>query len=293
MTDKKEVWTIGKILDWTKQYFKEKGVESPRLDAEVLLSHIVKCDRIHLYVNFDRPLMQEELNRYRSAVKLRAQRVPVAYILGEKEFMGHTFRVTEDVLIPRPDTEILVEEAIRLLADKPSVRIVDIGTGSGAIILSVLLGVEGATGVAVDLSEKALRVAQSNSERLGVCDRVELRHGDLYAPIAGEKYDMIVSNPPYIPVCDMRALSPEVHKEPKMALVGGTDGLDFYRRLIDGAPSLLNEGGMVLFEVGIHQAHQVARLGRERGFSETRILNDYAGIERVVVLGGYGKAVEE
>lgn len=293
MTDKKEVWTIGKILDWTKQYFKEKGVESPRLDAEVLLSHIVKCDRIHLYVNFDRPLMQDELNRYRTAVKLRAQRVPVAYILGEKEFMGHTFRVTEDVLIPRPDTEILVEEAIRLLADKPSVRIVDIGTGSGAIILSVLLDVEGATGVAVDLSEKALAVAQSNSERLGVGDRVELRHGDLYAPIAGEKYDMIVSNPPYIPVCDMQMLSPEVHKEPEMALVGGTDGLDFYRRLIDGAPSLLNEGGMVLFEVGIHQAQEVARLGRERGFSETRILNDYAGIERVVVLGGYGKAVEE
>lgn len=293
MTDKKEVWTIGKILDWTKQYFKEKGVESPRLDAEVLLSHIVKCDRIHLYVNFDRPLMKEELNRYRNAVKLRAQRVPVAYIIGEKEFMGHTFGVTEDVLIPRPDTEILVEEAIRLLTDKPSVRIVDIGTGSGAILLSVLCDVEGATGVAVDLSEKALAVAKSNGERLGVCDRAEFRHGDLYAPIAGEKYDMIVSNPPYIPVRDMKTLSPEVHKEPEMALVGGADGLDFYRRLIDGAPSLLNEGGLVLFEVGIHQAQEVARLGRKRGFSETRILNDYAGIERVVVLGGYGKAVEE
>ncbi len=293
MTDKKEVWTIGKILDWTKQYFKDKGVESPRLDAEVLLSHIVKCDRIHLYVNFDRPLMADELAAYRRAVKMRAQRIPVAYILGEKEFMGHTFRVTQDVLIPRPDTEILVEEAIRLLADKPSPRIVDIGTGSGAIILSVLLDVEGATGVAVDLSEKALAVAQSNGERLGISERVAFRHGNLYAPIAGEKYDMIVSNPPYIPVCDMEMLSPEVHKEPEMALVGGTDGLDFYRRLIDGAPTFLNEGGMVLFEVGIHQAHQVARLGRERGFSETRILNDYAGIERVVVLGGYDKAVEE
>lgn len=292
MTDKKEVWTIGKILDWTKQYFKEKGVESPRLDAEVLLSHIVKCDRIHLYVNFDRPLMKEELAAYRQAVKLRAQRVPVAYILGEKEFMGHTFRVTKDVLIPRPDTEILAEEAIRILKDKGLARIADIGTGSGAILVSVLLGAEEATGVAVDLSPKALAVAQANGERLGVKARAEFRLGDLYAPLAGETFDMIVSNPPYIPVGDMAELAPEVHCEPQMALVGGADGLDFYRRLIDGAPAMLNDGGVVLFEVGIRQAQEVARLGRERGFGEARILNDYAGIERVVVLGGYGKAVE-
>lgn len=292
MTDKKEVWTIGKILDWTKQYFKEKGVESPRLDAEVLLSHIVKCDRIHLYVNFDRPLMKEELAAYHRAVKMRAQRIPVAYILGVKEFMGHDFCVTQDVLIPRPDTEILVEEAIRLLGGKTEARIVDIGTGSGAILLSVLLADDDVTGVAVDLSPKALDVAKSNAERLGVAERAEFRLGDLYAPIKGERFDMIVSNPPYIPVRDMAVLAPEVCREPEMALVGGADGLDFYRRLIDGAPSLLKDDGVVLFEVGIHQAQEVARLGRERGFGEARILNDYAGIERVVVLGGYDKVVE-
>lgn len=236
--------------------------------------------------------MKEELAAYHRAVKMRAQRIPVAYILGEKEFMGHTFRVTQDVLIPRPDTEILVEEAIRLLEGKTNPCIVDIGTGSGAIILSVLLDVEGATGVAVDLSEKALAVAQSNGERLGVSERVAFRLGNLYAPVKGERFDMIVSNPPYIPVCDMATLAPEVHREPEMALVGGTDGLDFYRRLIDGAPQILTEDGVVLFEVGIHQAQEVARLGRVRGFAEARILNDYAGIERVVILGGYGKAVE-
>ena len=291
MTDRKEVWTIGKILNWTKQYFEEKGVDSPRLDAEVLLSHILKCDRIHLYVNFDRPLVGEELSSFRQMVKARAQRMPVAYILGEKEFMGHSFRVTPDVLIPRPDTEILVEEAIRLLAEKEAPRIVDIGTGSGAILLSVLKGTEGSTGVAVDLSPAALAVAKSNGERLGLADRAEFRLGDLYAPVDG-LFDAILSNPPYIPVHDMEGLSPEVKQEPEMALVGGADGLDFYRRLIDDAPRYLKEGGIVLFEVGIHQAQDVAELGKRRGFSAQRILPDYAGIDRVVVLSDYDKAVE-
>ncbi|MBQ5746174.1 MAG: peptide chain release factor N(5)-glutamine methyltransferase [Selenomonadales bacterium] len=291
MTDRKEVWTIGKILNWTKQYFEEKGVDSPRLDAEVLLSHILKCDRIHLYVNFDRPLVGEELSSFRQMVKARAQRMPVAYILGEKEFMGHSFRVTPDVLIPRPDTEILVEEAIRLLAEKEAPRIVDIGTGSGAILLSVLKGTEGSTGVAVDLSPAALAVAKSNGERLGLADRAEFRLGDLYAPVDG-LFDAILSNPPYIPVRDMDGLSPEVKQEPEMALVGGADGLDFYRRLIDDAPRYLKEGGIVLFEVGIYQAQDVAELGKRRGFSAQRILPDYAGIDRVVVLSDYDKAVE-
>lgn len=291
MTDRKEVWTIGKILNWTKQYFEEKGVDSPRLDAEVLLSHILKCDRIHLYVNFDRPLVGEELSSFRQMVKARAQRMPVAYILGEKEFMGHSFRVTPDVLIPRPDTEILVEEAIRLLAEKEAPRIVDIGTGSGAILLSVLKGTEGSTGVAVDLSPAALAVAKSNGERLGLADRAEFRLGDLYAPVDG-LYDAILSNPPYIPVRDMEGLSPEVKQEPEMALVGGADGLDFYRRLIDDAPRYLKEGGIVLFEVGIGEAQDVAELGKRRGFSVQRILPDYAGIDRVVVLSDYDKAVE-
>ena len=291
MTDRKEVWTIGKILNWTKQYFEEKGVDSPRLDAEVLLSHILKCDRIHLYVNFDRPLVGEELSSFRQMVKARAQRMPVAYILGEKEFMGHSFRVTPDVLIPRPDTEILVEEAIRLLAEKEAPRIVDIGTGSGAILLSVLKGTEGSTGVAVDLSSAALAVAKSNGERLGLADRAEFRLGDLYAPVDG-LFDAILSNPPYIPVRDMEGLSPEVKQEPEMALVGGADGLDFYRRLIDDAPRYLKEGGIVLFEVGIGEAQDVAELGKRRGFSVQRILPDYAGIDRVVVLSDYDKAVE-
>lgn len=291
MTDRKEVWTIGKILNWTKQYFEEKGVDSPRLDAEVLLSHILKCDRIHLYVNFDRPLVGEELSSFRQMVKARAQRMPVAYILGEKEFMGHSFRVTPDVLIPRPDTEILVEEAIRLLSQKDSPRIVDIGTGSGAILLSVLKGTEDSTGVAVDLSPKALAVAKSNGERLGLAERADFRLGDLYAPVDG-LFDAILSNPPYIPVRDMEGLAPEVKQEPEMALVGGVDGLDFYRRLIDDAPRYLKEDGIVLFEVGIGEAQDVAELGKARGFCTQRILPDYAGIDRVVVLSDYGKAVE-
>ncbi len=293
MTNKTDVWTIGKILQWTKQYFAEKGVETPRLDAEVLLSHIVKTDRIHLYVNFDQPLYGEELAAYREAVKQRVQRVPVAYILGEKDFMGHTFRVTPDVLIPRPDTEILAEEAIRLLAGADAPEVLDLGTGSGAILLSVLKGVETAHGTAVDLSPKALAVAKGNAESLGVSDRADFFLGDLYAPLAGRKFRMIVSNPPYIPQGDLAGQSAEVHKEPRMALDGGADGLDFYRRIVRGAPNYLAEGGVVLLEVGIHQARDVAELGRQAGFQKQDILNDYGGIERVVELSQHRGAADE
>ena len=279
-----ELWTIGRILKWTEQYFKEKDIESPRLDAEVLLSHILGRERIYLYVHFDEPLEPAELARYREAIKQRVQRVPIAYIIGEKEFMGLTFKVTEDTLVPRPDTEILVQAAIeRLRARGDAPRFADIGTGSGAICLSVLHFLPKAQADTVDISPAARAIAEENAAALEVADRVTFHTGDLLAPLAGQCYDAILSNPPYIPDGDIAALAPEVRlKEPRTALAGGKDGLDFYRRLMADAPALLKDGGFLAVEVGIHQAAPVAALAVP-SFSRTEILKDYAGIERVVI----------
>lgn len=279
-----ELWTIGRILKWTEQYFKQKNIESPRLDAEVLLSHILGRERIYLYVHFDEPLEPTELARYREAIKQRVQRVPVAYIIGEKEFMGLTFRVTADTLVPRPDTEILVQAAVeRLRAHGEAPRFADIGTGSGAICLSVLHFLPKAQADTVDISPAARAVAEENAAALEVADRITFHTGDLLAPLAGQCYDAILSNPPYIPDGDIAALAPEVRlKEPHTALAGGKDGLDFYRRLTADAPALLEDGGFLAVEVGIHQAAPVAALAAP-SFSRTEILKDYAGIERVVI----------
>ncbi|WP_298463628.1 peptide chain release factor N(5)-glutamine methyltransferase [uncultured Mitsuokella sp.] len=284
------IWTIGRILKWTEGYFAEKGLESPRLDAEVLLSHVLKKQRIYLYVHFDEPLQPEELAAYREMVKKRVMHVPVAYILGEREFMGLTFKVTPDTLIPRPDTEILVQAAIDRLkampaSDDTALHIADIGTGTGAICLSVLHYLPQVTAETVDISPAARAVAEENAEQLGLADRITFHTGDLLAPLAGRTFAAILSNPPYIPEADIGTLAPEVRtKEPHTALSGGADGLDFYRRLAAEAPQMLAPNGFLAFEVGIHQARDVAALAKANPLiGRTEILPDYAGIDRVVV----------
>lgn len=316
MNDK--IWTIGRILKWTEQYFKDKGIESPRLDAEVLLAHVLEKQRIYLYVHFDEPLQPAELAAYREMIKQRVLRVPVAQILGEKEFMGLTFKVTADTLVPRPDTEILVQAAVErlkamkgetktledeALADgeeassaanrdeaavdvsQEPLRIADIGTGSGAICLSVLRYLAGTVADTVDISPAARAVAEENAASLGLQDRVTFHTGDLLQPLVGMTFAAILSNPPYIPEADIATLAPEVRlKEPHTALSGGQDGLDFYRRLAKEAPAMLVPGGFMAFEVGIHQAEPVAALAKANPLiARTEILPDYAGIDRVVV----------
>lgn len=280
----KQQWTIGSILNWTKQYFSEKGVDNPRLDAEVLLCHVLKLDRLHLYVQFDRPLNREELARFRELVKLRAQRIPVAYILGVKEFMGLAFKVTPATLIPRPDTEILVEWVLGRLPAASQAAILDVGTGSGAIIISILTKRPYCHGTGVDISAAAIAVARENARQLGVADRLTFRTGNLFAPVAGQQFDVIVSNPPYIPTAALATLAPEVQREPRQALVGGVDGLDFYRQIIAQAPKYLRPGGLLALEIGIGQAGPVAALARQtdNGLQLVAIEKDYAGIERVI-----------
>jgi len=283
-----EQWTIEKLINWTKQYFSARGIDTPRLDAEVLLSRILGKDRMYLYVHYDQPLQPNELARYREAVKRRAQRQPVAYITGHKEFMGLDFLVTPAVLIPRPDTEILAETALERLTapgapEAPA--ILDIGTGSGALVVSLLVNLPAAKGTAVDLSEAALNVAAENASLHKVADRLVFLRSDLFSALGQERFDAIVSNPPYIPSGDIAGLEPEVHCEPAMALDGGPDGLDCYRRLLAACPYHLVPGGFMALEVGEGQAQAVAALAEQiDGLSVAEIRKDYAGIERVVVV---------
>lgn len=282
----KPVWTIIKILDWTKQYFADRGVENPRLDAEVLLCAVLQCERIKLYMDFERPLTGAELSQYKNYVARRGQHEPLAYILGEKEFMRNSFKVTPATLVPRPETELLVEsliKAARGLKADGDVKILDIGTGSGAIIVSLLDYLPNAKGVGVDISVDALIVAEENSRRIGVRERAGFMQSDLFSRIpADKKFDIIVSNPPYIPAADIAGLAKDVQKEPRGALDGGADGLDFYRRIISEAMDHMTDEGILAFEVGINQAQVVAELCRKDGFKATAIRKDYADIERMV-----------
>ena len=278
-------------MKWTEQYFGSKDVESPRLDAEVLLSHVLKKERIYLYVHFDEPLEPEELTLYREYIKKRIQRMPVAYIIGQREFMGLPFKVTPAVLVPRPDTEILVQAVMDHLKEaaggaESGGTVADIGTGSGAISLSLLHYLPELRAMTVDISPEAVAVAQENADALGVADRIAFFTGDLLAPLQGEVFDAIVSNPPYIPDGDIAGLEPEVRTyEPMNALAGGADGLDFYRRLIKEGTPFLRAGGFMAFEAGIHEAAAIAELASaEPVLGKTEILKDYAGIDRVVVL---------
>lgn len=281
--ENKPLWTITGVLEWTKQYFANKGIENPRLDAEILLCAVLKCERITLYVHFDQPLSEEELTEYRGYVARRAQQEPLAYILGEKAFMKHSFKVNPAVLVPRPETELLVESVAKAAAGAGAASLLDLGTGSGAIIVSLLELLPEAAGTAVDISAAALAVAGENAEAIGVSSRLTLVESDLFAGMpAGQTFDIIVSNPPYIPAADIAELAADVQREPRGALDGGSDGLDFYRRIAAGCGTWLKPDGLLAFEVGIGQAQQVAELCWQAGLTVTALRKDYAEIERMV-----------
>jgi len=273
-----ETWTVLRLLEWTAGYFAEQGIDSPRLDAELLLGDALDLNRVGLYLNFDRPLNADELTAYRERVKRRARHEPLAYIRGHCEFWSLDFTVTPAVLIPRPDTEVLVEEALKYLPD--SGRVLDIGTGSGAIAIALAHEKPKAQVSAIDVSAEALAVAEQNAAANGV--QVAFAAGDL-AKFSGGPYDLVVSNPPYIAESEREALMPEVRDyEPGLALFAGADGLEAYRAIVARAPAQLAAGGWLLFEVGHTQANAVRELLKAAGFSETFIRDDYAGIPRVV-----------
>lgn len=283
------VRTVLDVLQLAAGHLESSGVASPRLDAEVLLGLVLGLDRIHLYVQHDRPLTTEELESYRVAIARRAKREPVAYIVGEREFYSQPFTVDRRVLVPRPETEHLVETVLEALqttfgADV-ALSFADIGTGSGAVAVTLARLEERARAVATDISPDALSVAAHNAERHGVRARIDFRAGDLYRPLADERFHAIVSNPPYIKESDYENLAAEVRAfEPRTALAAGPDGLDVIRRLIDGAPRHLLPGGFLALEIGWNQGEEVRRLARARGLVCARIVPDLAGLDRVAVI---------
>ncbi len=275
-----ETWTVLKVLNWTKGYLAGKGVENSRLEAEWLLAAALGLDRVGLYVNFDRPLSDAELGACRGMVARRARREPLQYILGTQEFMGLEFEVTPAALIPRHDTETLVAEAV---ARGETVRwVLDIGVGSGCIAVALAKLLPAAEIYGVEKSAAALELAGRNTVKHGA--KIDLRQGSLFEPFGDMRFDLIVSNPPYIASPEIAALQPEVRDyEPRDALDGGADGLDFYRAIIPVAPDRLEPGGWLMFEVGIDQAESVTGLFTAAGcFTELFTAKDPAGIERVV-----------
>jgi release factor glutamine methyltransferase len=275
-----ETWTVLNILTWTKNYLAGKGVENARLESEWLLSAALGLDRVGLYVNFDKPLTETELAVYRGMIARRARREPLQYILGSQEFMELDFEVSPAALIPRCDTETLLAEAVKRCKD--AIKILDIGVGSGCIAVALAVKLPSSQVCGVEQSADALTLAKRNAAKHGV--NVTLVQGSMFEPFNGVRFDMIVSNPPYIPTGEFDSLQPEVRDfEPREALDGGADGLDFYRSIIPDATDHLNPGGWLLFEVGIGQAKRVLELFTQTGrFEELFTAKDPAGIERVV-----------
>lgn len=281
----KDVWTFGRLLDWTAQYLAEKGSEFPRLDAEVLLAHAQGCPRIQLYTRFEETPRDEVRGKFKELVRRRVEGCPVAYLVGQKEFFSLVFEVSPAVLIPRPDTEILALETLRLAKALPEATALDLGTGSGAIAVALAKNHAGLRVTAVDLSAEALAVAARNAKKHGVAERVVFLQGDLFAPLpAGARFDFIVSNPPYIPTSALPLLPPGVRDfEPKAALDGGPSGYQVIERLIAGAPAFLKPKGHLLLEIGIDQEQPVReRLARSGYYAEPATLADYAGHPRVL-----------
>ena len=285
-----DVWTITRILTWTRQYFAGKGIENPRLDAELLLCEVLHCERITLYVHFDQPLQESELARYRDFIIRRGKQEPLAYILGHKEFYKYDFKVTPAVLVPRPETELLVEKVAQ--APMPAEpRILDVGTGSGAILISLLAELPQAAGVGVDKSAAALAVAKANAAYVAtqVKDatspaRLTWTESDVLTPLpATERFDVLVSNPPYIPSGVIPTLARDVQREPHLALDGGQDGLSIYRRLLAEAPAYLQPDSLVALEIGEEQGGAVAALAAAAGFTVQVVLQDYANLDRMVL----------
>jgi release factor glutamine methyltransferase len=277
-------WTVQRMLAWMTQDFASLPVATPRLDAELLLCHVLGYDRVRLYMDMQRPLDEAERERVRALVVRRRKHEPVAYILGKKEFYRHSFEVSRDVLVPRPETEILVDRALEALPAEAALAL-DLCTGSGAIGLSVAALRPQLSLHATDISPAALEVAERNARSLGVADRVRFHPGDLFAALpAPGRYALVVSNPPYVADAEWPSLARDITEhEPRVALLAGSDGLAVLRRICRAAADWLAPGGALLLEVGRGQAEVVAGWLREDPrFERTTTHRDLAGVERVV-----------
>jgi len=281
-------WTIGSLVKWATDDFRSRGIENPRLDAELIVAHALKIDRMRVILDAARPLEGAELESLRGLVKRRRAHEPIAYLRGEREFHGLAFRVDKRVLIPRPDTETLVDVAIaRTKHVSMSMRLLDLCTGSGCVAIAIAKQRPTSSVFAVDLSPDAVALARENAHRIGTYN-VAVLEGDLFAPIGERKFDVVTANPPYIATAEIETLQADIRDfEPRLALDGGADGLDVARRIVDAAPAHLVPGGVLAMEIGAGEADATRALFEARGFTEVRVERDLARIERVVS-GVYG-----
>lgn len=285
-----ETWTIQRLLNWITDYFTKKGVDSPRLSAELLLCHVLKLERIQLYTLFDRVVSRTELDALHALVKRGGEHEPIAYLVGRCEFYSLTLTITRDCLIPRPETELLVERAIDFLRRRSgSQAALDLCTGSGCIAAAIAKETPDVQVVATDICQAALSVAAGNIETLKLAERVRLLAGDLFDPVIKgldtPAFDLIVSNPPYVSEAEYEALDKNVRDyEPKHALLAGPDGLDVYRCIIARAVEFLKPDGALMLEIGYAQAHSVCDLLEQAGaFSSIRIEKDLSGHDRIAI----------
>ncbi|MBC8461063.1 MAG: peptide chain release factor N(5)-glutamine methyltransferase [Deltaproteobacteria bacterium] len=287
-----KTWTIKNLLKVTTGYLQEKQIENPRMTAEVLLAHQLNIDRVTLYINFDQPLNESEISGYRSLIKRRLQREPLQYITGAQEFWSLDFIVNPQVLIPRPESELLVELAINQLKppnafENHPPKILDLGTGCGALAISLAKEVQEAKIWATDISSGALKLANLNAKKHGVADRIKFKHGDLWNPLINQDitFDIIISNPPYIACEEYNDLPPEVRDyEPRSALDGKEGGMYYIEKILKGGLHFLNTGGLILLEMAPDQTNEALSLiGQIKGYGESSRIKDYSHRYRVVM----------
>jgi release factor glutamine methyltransferase len=279
-----EPWTIGRVIRWAAEDFAKRKNASPRLDAELLLGKVLAADRVRLLLEAQRPLSDAELAEYRELIRRRRAHEPIAYILGQREFYGHSFKVDRRVLVPRPDSETLVEAALERTKTRSMYgRAVDLCTGSGCIAIAFAKARPTWRVTATDISEDAAALAWENATRLGAVFGLGIVTGDLFAPLGEQRFDLVTSNPPYIPSADIAELDADVRDfEPRLALDGGADGLALVSRIVKEAPARLEAGGILALEVQFDQAERVEALFTREGFTHTLRHRDYGGHERVV-----------
>jgi len=287
-----KTWAIKNLLKVTADYLKEKQIENPRLTAEVLLAYQLNIDRVSLYINFDQPLNESELSGYRSLIKRRLEREPLQYITGVQEFWSLDFIVNPQVLIPRPESELLIEMAINQLKppnafENHPPKILDLGTGCGALAISLAKEVQEAKIWATDISSGALKLANLNAKKHGVADRIKFKHGDLWNPLINQEitFDIIISNPPYIACEEYNDLPPEIRDyEPRSALDGKGDGMYYIEKILKGGLHFLNTGGLILLEMAPDQTNEALSLiGQIKGYGESSRIKDYSHRYRVVM----------